>query len=98
MADASAVLPPDDKAQIAAVLEEDAQLMSNTALDQLVADEPPEVADEVVRINTEARPVALQIALLVPLLAALIGLVVSVQMGRQPDIAPSASAEEFAFG
>jgi EmrB/QacA subfamily drug resistance transporter len=98
LTNASTVLPPDDKEQIAQVLEEDAQLMSNTALDQLLADEPEDVADEVVRINTEARPLALQIALLVPLLAALAGLVVSIGMGRQPDIQPSASAEEFAFG
>jgi EmrB/QacA subfamily drug resistance transporter len=98
LTDASTVLPPDDKEQIAQVLEEDAQLMSNTALDQLLADEPEDVADEVVRINTEARPLALQIALLVPLFAALTGLVVSLLMGRQPDIQPSASAEEFAFG
>jgi Na+/melibiose symporter-like transporter len=98
LTNASTVLPPDDKEQIAQVLEEDAQLMSNTALDQLLADEPEDVADEVVRINTEARPLALQIALLVPLFAALAGLVVSLLMGRQPDIQPSASAEEFAFG
>jgi hypothetical protein len=37
-------------------------------------------------------------ALLVPLLAAIIGLVISTGMGRLPDIKPSASAEEFAFG
>jgi MFS family permease len=98
LTEASTVLPPDDKAQIAAVLEEDAQLMSNTALDQLLADEPPEVAAEVVRINTEARPLALQVALLVPLFAALAGLAVSFGMSRQPDIKPSAAAEEFALG
>jgi EmrB/QacA subfamily drug resistance transporter len=98
LTDTSTVLPPDEKEQIATVLEEDAQLMSNTALNQLLADEPPEVAAEVVRINTEARPLALQVALLVPLLAALGGLVVSFGMSRQPDIQPSASAEEFAFG
>jgi Major Facilitator Superfamily len=95
--EASTILPPDDKEQIATVLEEDAQLLSNTQLDQLLADEPEDVADEVVRINTEARPLALQVALLVPLVAALVGLVVSIGMGRQPDIQPSASAEEFAF-
>src|SRR5688572_14599216 len=98
MSNASTVLPPDDKEQVAAVLEEDAQLMSNTQLDQLLADEPEEIGDEIVRINTEARPLALQIALLVPLLAAIVGLVVSTRMSRLPDITPNADAEEFAFG
>jgi EmrB/QacA subfamily drug resistance transporter len=98
MVNDSTVLPPDDKEQVATVLEEDAQLMSNTQLDQLLAEQPEEVGDEIIRINTEARPLALQIALIVPLLAAIIGLVVSAGMGRLPDITPSADAEEFAFG
>jgi EmrB/QacA subfamily drug resistance transporter len=98
MAQSSTVLPPDDKEQIAEVLEEDAQLMSTTQLELLLAEQPDEIADEVIRINTEARPLALQIALLVPLISALIGLVVSFRMGRLPDIKPSASAEEFALG
>jgi MFS family permease len=98
LSDASTVLPPDDKAQIAEVLEEDAQLLSTTQLNALLAEQPEEIAEEVVRINTEARPLALQVAMLVPLIAALAGLVVSFRMARQPDIVPSAAAEEFAFG
>jgi MFS family permease len=98
LSDASTVLPPEDKARVAEVLEEDAQLLSNTQLNGLLAEQPEEIADEVVRINTEARPLALQVALLVPLVAALVGLVVSIGMARQPDIVPSASTEEFAFG
>ena len=98
MANDSTVLPPEDKERVATVLEEDAQLMSNTQLDLLLAEQPEEIGDEIVRINTEARPLALQIALLVPLLAALVGLLVSTGMGRLPDITPSADAEEFAFG
>jgi EmrB/QacA subfamily drug resistance transporter len=98
MSESSTVLPPDDKERVAEVLEEDAQLMSTTQLEQLVEEQPDEIADEIVRINTEARPLALQIALLVPVLAALLGLFVSFRMGRLPDIAPSASAEEFSFG
>ncbi len=96
--EASTVLPPDDKARVAEVLEEDAQVLSNTNLEALLAEQPDEIADEVVRINTEVRPLALQVAMLVPLIAALLGLVVSVGMGRQPEIAPSAAAEEFALG
>ncbi len=98
LSNASTVLPPDDKARVAEVLEEDAQLLSNAQLDALLAEQPEEIADEVVRINTEARPLALQVALLVPLIAALVGLVISFRMARQPDIVPSATAEEFAFG
>ncbi len=94
----SAVLPPDDKEQIATVLEDDAQVLSNTQLDVLLATEPEPIADEVIRINTEARPFALQVALLVPLFAALIGLVISFGMVRQPDVKPSASLEGFDFG
>ena len=60
MANDSTVLPPDDKEQVAEALEEDAQVMSNTALDELLVDEPPAVSDEVIRINTEARPFALR--------------------------------------
>jgi MFS family permease len=98
MVNDSTVLPADDKEHIATVLEEDAQLMSNTQLEQLLAEEPEEVGDEIVRINTEARPLALQIALLVPLFAALVGLFVSTRMSGLPDITPTAEAEEFAFG
>ncbi|HEY8170156.1 MAG TPA: MFS transporter [Candidatus Limnocylindria bacterium] len=98
MTESSTVLPPDDKEHIAAVLEEDAQLLSTTQLELLVDDQPEEIGDEVVRINTEARPIALQIALLVPLVSALLGLVVSLRMGRLPDVAPNPSAEEFALG
>jgi EmrB/QacA subfamily drug resistance transporter len=98
MTEESTVLPPEDKEQVAQVLEEDAQIMSNTQLDALLASEPEPIADEIVRINTEARPRALQFALLVPLFAALIGLGVSFGMVRQPDVKPSASLEGLDFG
>jgi hypothetical protein len=65
--------------------------MSNTQLTQQLATQPPEIREEVVRINTEARPLALQVALLVPLLAGLIGLGNSFRMMRLPDPEPSGS-------
>ena len=40
---------------------------------------------EIIRINTEARPFALQVALLIPIFASLLGLFVSFRMMRQPD-------------
>ena len=49
-------------------------------------------------INTDARPVALQIALLVPLLAALLGLFNGFRMTRLPDPEPSAAAESLLVG
>ncbi len=98
MTQASTVIPPDQKEQVAQVLDEDAQIMSNTQLDQLLADEPEDVQDEIIRINTEARPLALQAALLVPLFAALLGLITSFRMMRQPDVKPSVDLEGVAFG
>jgi len=51
-----------------------------------------------IRINTEARHIALQVALLVPLLAALIGLVDSIFMVKLPEPEPANSAEGTILG
>ena len=53
---ASTVLPPADKEHVANVLEDDAEVMSNTQLVELLAGQPPEIREEIVRINTDARP------------------------------------------
>lgn len=98
MAESSAVLSPEEAQQVAIALDEDAQLMSNTQLEAVLVGQPADVQAEIVRINTEARPLALQVALLVPLLAGLLGLAVSFRMARQPDIEPSADLEGVAFG
>ena len=45
--------------RVAEVLEDDAQLMSNTQLEELLAEQPEPIQDEIVRINTDARPIAL---------------------------------------
>ena len=55
MADASTVLPPSDKQLVAEALEDDAQLMSNTQLDELLSSQPEEIQDEIIRINTDAQ-------------------------------------------
>ncbi|MCI0157149.1 MFS transporter [Leifsonia shinshuensis] len=91
MTNASTVLPAADKQQVAAALEEDAQVMSNSQLQKQLATETPEVRAEVVRINTDARPIALQVALLVPLISALLGAGNALRMRRLPDPAPSDS-------
>jgi Na+/melibiose symporter-like transporter len=89
LSDASTVLPQAEKQQVAQALEENAELMTNTQLAELLVNQPPEIQDEIIRINTEARPISLQIALLIPLLAGLIGLFNSFRMMRLPDPTPS---------
>jgi len=98
MVNASTVIPPDQKEVVSTVLEDDAQLMSNTQLAVLLADEPADVSAEIIRINTEARPLALQAALLVPLVAGLLGLANGFRMMRLPDPAPSTAAEGMVVG
>ena len=92
-ANASDVLPPDAKEQVAQALEEDAQVMSNTQLDQQLEVQPQDVQDEIISINTDVRPLALQIGLAVPILSALVGLLLSFRMTRLPDIKPSPGVE-----
>ena len=92
-AESSDVLSPAEQEQVAAGLERNAEVMTNTELDQLLEGQPPDVEAEILRINTDARPIALQIALLVPLVAALLGLLVGFRMTRLPDPEPSAAGE-----
>jgi EmrB/QacA subfamily drug resistance transporter len=94
----STVLPSAEKEQVATVLEEDAEVMSNTALDAQLEGQPQEIQDEILRINTDARPRALQVALLIPLAAALLGLFNAFRMMRLPDPAPSSAADGMVLG
>jgi hypothetical protein len=55
-AESSTVLPPADQQRVAQVLEENAQVMSNTQLAELLAHQPPAIREEILRINTVARP------------------------------------------
>jgi len=73
-------------------------VMSNTALAEQLVGQPPATQGEIIRINTDARPLALQIALLIPILAGLIGLFNSFRMMRLPDPKPSGSAEGMVLG
>jgi EmrB/QacA subfamily drug resistance transporter len=98
LANNSAVLSPAEQQQVAQGLDDDAQVMSNTQLEELIVNQPPDVEAEIVRINTDARPIALQVALVVPLLAGLVGLFNSFRMMRLPDPAPSGAAEGMALG
>ena len=98
LAEASSVLPPAEQQHVAEVLEDDAELLTNTQLEQLLAGQPEAIQDEIIRINTDARPLALQVALLIPILAGLLGLFTSFRMTRLPDPTPSGSAEGMVLG
>jgi EmrB/QacA subfamily drug resistance transporter len=93
LADASSVLTSQQQQQVSTVLEDDAELMSNTGLEELLADETPEVSAEMVRINTEARHLALQVALLIPILAGIAGILNGFRMRRLPDPVAAGSGE-----
>jgi hypothetical protein len=98
MAENSTVLSPAQQQQVAQALEDDAELLSNTQLEQQLKGQPEQIQDEIIRINTDTRPLALQVALLVPILASLVGLVNSFHMMRLPDLKPSGSVEGMALG
>src|SRR4051795_11569657 len=85
MAKSSTVLAPADQQRVADVLEHDAEVMSNTQLTKLLADEPKDVQAEILSINTDARHRALQVALLIPILAGILGLFDALRMRRLRD-------------
>jgi MFS family permease len=96
--DQSKVLSPAEKQQVSKGLEKNAEVMTNTHLEELLVGQPADVKAEIIDINTKARPQALQIALLVPFIAALLGLVIGFRMTRLPDLEPSAAVEGMLLG
>jgi hypothetical protein len=56
------------------------------------------LVEVIIRINSEARPFALQVSLLVPLIAGLLGLITSLRMMRLPDPNASSAAEGMVGG
>ena len=85
----SDVIPAAQQQQIADTLEDDAEVMSNSQLEPLLAGEPEDVQAEILAINKEARDRSLQVALLVPVLASLLGLLNGLRMRRLPDPIPA---------
>ena len=63
-----------------------------------LADQPKAVQGEILAINTHARDLSLQIALLIPALASVLGLANSFRMLRLPDITPRADTEGVGLG
>jgi hypothetical protein len=98
LAAASTVQPPADQQHVADVLEDDAQVMSDGQLQELLAGQPAAIQDEILRINADARHLALQVALLVTLLAAGVGVANAFRMMRLPDPQPSSAAEGAVMG
>ena len=98
MTENSDVIPAAQQQQIAAALEDDAEVMSNTQLEKQITGQPAAVEAEVVAINNDARNLSLQIALLVPLLAGLIGVGNSFRMLRLPDQRPLSPLDGMDFG
>ena len=96
--ESSTVLAPDQQEQVATALEDDAQIMSDANLEALLADESPDVQDEIVANNTDVRQIALQVALLVPIIAGLLGTANALRMRRLPDPKPSPAAEGTLLG
>jgi EmrB/QacA subfamily drug resistance transporter len=94
----SAVIPPAQQQQIVDALETDAEVMSDTQLEPLLAGQPEDVQAEILRINQEARDRSLQVALLVAVGASLLGLVDGLRMRRLPDPEPSESLEGAVLG
>lgn len=92
MAQSSTVLPPADQQHVAQVLEDDAEVMSDSQLQVLIVGRPAEIQDEIVGINTDARHRALQVALLVPVLAGLLGFLNSFRMTSAPAPPPTSPA------
>jgi hypothetical protein len=90
-AESSPVLPPAERQQVADVLEEDAQVMSDEQLEELLAGQPRAIQEEILNINEDARSLGLQVALVLPLIAALVGLLNSARMMRLPDPKPASA-------
>jgi MFS family permease len=96
--DASTVIRPAQQDQIADTLEHDAQVVSNTQLEQMLAHERPAVRQEILEINRDSTNLALQVALLVPVLASGLGLFNSFRMVRLSDVEPPGGRESAVLG
>ncbi len=94
----STVIPTGQKTQIASELETSAEVVSNTQLQANIANQPADIQQEVLAINRKATHRALQVALVIPLLAALIGVINAFKMEKLPDLKPAADTEATMLG
>jgi hypothetical protein len=84
--------------KIVSVLEDNAEFVSTTRLETLLADQPGEIQEEIIQINSDAGDRSLQFAMPVPILACLLGFINAFRMMRLPDIKPSADIEGLLSG
>ena len=98
MTEASDVIPPAEQEQVTDALENNAQLVSTDQLEELLVAQPDEIQEEIIQINTDAGNLALQVAMLVPVIACLLGFLNSFRMMRLPDFKPSEAAEGLVGG
>src|SRR4029077_15762730 len=66
-ADSSDVLSSRQATQVSKALDKNAEVMTNTHLEELLVGRPPAVQAEILHINTNARPKARPLALVIPL-------------------------------
>ena len=92
------MIPVSQQQQIATTLADSAEVISNTQLAKQLTEEPEDVQAEILRINSESRDRSLQVALLIPVFASLIGFGNAFRMRRLPDIEPSANLEGMDLG
>ena len=85
MTNASSEIPSSQQQEIAQTLEDDAQVVSNSELDKRLDEEPEPVQEAILAVNTDATNLALRVALLVPILAGLLGLFSASRMVRLPS-------------
>lgn len=86
LTDNSSVIPDGQKANLSAAMESDAELLTDSQVQSAVSDQPAAVQNEVLAINDRARATALQVAMLIPVLACAVGLVNAIRMRRLRDI------------
>jgi MFS family permease len=83
---ASTVLPPAAKQQIAVALQGQVSTLSDTQVRAALQGQPPAIVDEVVRINAAARDRAFSLALVSIAVVGLIGLLISLRL--PPSVLP----------
>jgi EmrB/QacA subfamily drug resistance transporter len=98
MSNASNEFTSQQKEQVAQVLQNNAQIVSNEQLEDYLEGQPQNIQDEILQINNQSRIYALQVAMLIPISAAILGLLVSFRMIKLPDPKSSDAAEGMALG
>lgn len=84
LTNASSIIPDQQKQQISQYLDESAEVVSNSQLRSSIENQPQDIQSEVLDINRNATHRALQVALLVPIAAAIVGTINAFRMNKLP--------------